>query len=455
MEKKGLGWIPDYPDIRDYRTNQDKLIKKNGVVKKDEFTGAVEEIADKLIAVLNIIKNNQVSEQKDDNIEELVNSLQNKIFGNVSFITVKVRKILRQGSPPVKSNYFNPELTQFQANQILELKKYLYILVAKGLNTEVLKSPLVLEQGIDLDDPKELVKWLITNEFDETTKRLLMVFQCCADIKIDGILGLETYTALNEYFNAEPSKLQELGESQRPENKNKVNQILSGEISSPAETKVKLVSLPSLIPNEIFKVILDQLIKLEVVESDFYDNNSDDCLQEDFRAIILELTQFKWKKVFTPEKLQDFIDIAQKNFLFIEPIISLIINLTTPLAQFKSFEEAMEVGFKQLKPIINTSQTFTSGFISNSTINCLEDSKEYILSKVDAKKLAQLVQKMHARYYDSLNLLLRERKKPIDSNKLKDNASEIYFYVLLKKIYYGVQYYCFKARRTSRGVQYF
>ena len=442
-KKKGLGWIPDYPDIRDCRTNQDKLIRKNGFVKKDELTGVVEEITGKLVEVLNILKNIEVSAPiNDNNIEELVGSLQDKIFGNLSFITVKVRKNLRKGLPISKSSSFNPELTPVKEHQILELKKYLYILVQNGLDKEVLKSPPFDgdERAIDLKEPKELVKWLRTDDFDETTKRLLMVFQSFADIKIDGILGLETYTALNEYFNAEASTLQDLKSKSEP---NKINEILNGEISVPAETKVELVSLPSMIPTEIFKLILDKLIKSNVVKGEFYDDtfsikNLPGSFKKDFDTIIKELAEFEWKKVFTQEKLQNFIDIAQNNFLFIEPIVSILINITTPLAQFKTLEVAIDLGFKQLEKLIEPFQPFTEESLSNPTTNRLEDSNEYTLSKVDVKTLDQLVQKIDERYYHYLNLLLRDRKKLKDIKKLETNASEIYFYFLVKKYYMGL-----------------
>ncbi|MBW4449272.1 MAG: hypothetical protein KME38_21125 [Spirirestis rafaelensis WJT71-NPBG6] len=83
-KKKGLGWVPDYPDLRDYDLTDEK-VKNKLRLKTDEKTDNIEQLIDLIIESLS----------KENRETGRIHEIKNKILGNVVFTKIKVHKFFR------------------------------------------------------------------------------------------------------------------------------------------------------------------------------------------------------------------------------------------------------------------------------------------------------------------------------------------------------------------------
>ncbi|MBD2199451.1 MULTISPECIES: hypothetical protein [Calothrix] len=249
--KKGLGWLPDYPDLRDYNLGNEEGIKNN-LIKIEERTNNFEQSVNNLIDVISKIAD-KIGD--DLSIKNTVEELRTQIFGNVRFAKVKVYKILRYISentdrtddlPPANPIPYESVLSK----QILDLKQYLFLI----------ESSMCAKKGQDFNwDISESLDWMRNSEYDERTKSLVQKLQVCSKIQDDGIVGIETYNALNEYFYKEnDSKNKKILESQN----DRGNQSI---ISAKSSSEVNFVAISSLITIKEFKIIL-KILKNKVIE---------------------------------------------------------------------------------------------------------------------------------------------------------------------------------------------
>ena len=231
---KGLGWIPEYPDLRDYSIlNEEKLR-----FKVDKNTDFFEIIISALI---------KAGIQND---APQINELENAILGNIRFIKVKVHKFFRDSK--TEKNETESKITliniesELRKQQILELKKCLILLAMNRYFSveEEWNSKL----GINLEEPKEIIEFMNRYEYDKYTQELVKTFQNCSNIKADGIFGLETYTTLNEYlFNNSEKKLNPFS-------------ISCSTSKTKHLSRIKFVSVTSLIPKEGMEEIFNFLM---------------------------------------------------------------------------------------------------------------------------------------------------------------------------------------------------
>lgn len=114
-KQKGFGWVPDYPDIRDFYPvpstdfNKSQLQKE---VQKESISNTIDDLTDALIRAL-ISLNQKVPNpnnlEKND-VLEAIEELKNKIYGNVRFNPVKVYRVLRRD---ITNQDINEKKTRF------------------------------------------------------------------------------------------------------------------------------------------------------------------------------------------------------------------------------------------------------------------------------------------------------------------------------------------------------
>ncbi|MEH2326051.1 MAG: C1 family peptidase [Nostoc sp.] len=291
--KKRLGWIPDYPDLRDYSLGDEEVIKNNLRFKIEGRTRDFEKVVEDFINLLSdSIPINSLNQEK-------IKELKNQIFGNVVFAKVKVHKLLRESLELEiikRTNHQYPcnpiTYERILSSQIVDLKKYLGILSMKGYLSSSEKG------SVNFNQPVEIVDWMRNAEYDSTTKSLVKDFQCRSKIMDDGIVGLETYTTLNECFS-DPTKLCLLKESGRNPNKKGLS-------------KIKYFAVTSLISRAEFEIILD-ILKCQVIKqickefTEYIKNNS-------YKNPQIQVTELK-KKIFEYDFLETIID-ANNSSLF-------------------------------------------------------------------------------------------------------------------------------------------
>ncbi|MBW4474915.1 MAG: C1 family peptidase [Stenomitos rutilans HA7619-LM2] len=388
-KKKGLGWIPDYPDLRDYHLESENINTQDGRLKKEETNQELEQIADFLFQLSDIFVNDSSSisefidqkikgernqQRKNERLEYKKNlqkvqanlgELRKKVFGEIRFMPVKVHKILK-GGVQVRNPYASDEF-KYESdlpNRVLSLRKFLYILKSKG-KLELLDESILNELDAILDwltnihfsIPSQEHREKIPEIFDDITQQLIMRFQFCTSIAIDGEVGLETYTTLEEYLNrfsknppvpaisAYEDRLKCKEEFQKIYENLKSDSIISGRSFPEYQNKVKLVSPPSLIPSDVIQAIQDRLIHWATIsikeDSDIYEEKTLENIQiksdhiSIFRTLNFDRSTLKELSSEVSEK--GVVEkIFQREFLIIEPIISVVLKFLSPLALYRN-----------------------------------------------------------------------------------------------------------------------
>lgn len=375
--KKGLGWIPDYPDLRDYQIGNEEDVKDKLRIKIEERTRDFEKIIEQVINLISELSTRDIQGQK-----EKIKEFKNQIFGNVLFAKAKVRKFLRtkSDSQDITSIQYPLKKIEYESileNQILELKKYLAVLVMKGY-----LFPLPIDGNKDDVDfnIEKFLDWMRAKEYDTPTKLLVKDLQFRSEILDDGIVGLETYTAFNEYLSGE--KLISL--------KNCALAITPKK----GLTRIKFFAVASLISPTEFKSILNifrskiiDQIKEEykhqrkIFEDDFLkiieinDKEFKDVFDKLFKNVSINLEAGHVKDDKSFQKIEDSInkifnsnskpedrfpefsniETLLQNSHVTEPLFSVMTRLISPLSQWnnQSWEEIILQGFEKFEKIAN------------------------------------------------------------------------------------------------------
>jgi C1A family cysteine protease/peptidoglycan hydrolase-like protein with peptidoglycan-binding domain len=232
LKRKGLGWVPDYPEIDDSNLSSSD-IQVNGRLKQTEATSSVERLAGKLgdiaevlIQALNSINFQDNSYTKKNLLSGQLRSLKEEIdqdiLENLEIFDVIAHQVLKEGS----SN-----------QEVLRLKSALQYLFS---STDVFRY----EKSEDIFT----WEWLSNSNYDRATENLVKRFQEVVKIEVDGIVGLETYTAINTCLSA---------------SKEKVIAYIKGNYFS---ERIKKIPLSSFIPEELLKSIRVYLLNIFLLQ---------------------------------------------------------------------------------------------------------------------------------------------------------------------------------------------
>jgi C1A family cysteine protease len=208
LKSKGLGWIPDVPEQRDYDLTPDKSsIYLNKRLKRNQATESLEKFGAALIDRLQTLFQSQDLQQAmrslPTELQSLPEDLKVDLFGSISFQDVTIYKSFREGIT--------------DSNDIQKVKILLSILGYRGF------YKINEENFYDYpSEPQELNKskihanwyssWINSNNFDESTAEIVKAFQKAVNCYItdglesdeaekvklgeDGVVGIRTYTAL-------------------------------------------------------------------------------------------------------------------------------------------------------------------------------------------------------------------------------------------------------------------
>lgn len=458
---KGLGWIPDYPDLRDYQLQSDNITGLDGRLKREDRSKEIEKIAQEFTnfaesfsALLDEISNSS-NFKKSTDIKTLANKLkiavsnqtdeiQSVIFGDISFESVNIYRQLRQGVES-KTPFSHPKEFSYKSDvekRIFELKNCLYFIFQhqnfpqQELCDENVSETIKSVQNLRSFD--KALKWLRDASFDDSTYRLVLLFQYCADIWVDGIVGLETYTALNEHFNyfsaceefkVEVNKFRERFNSS-------FDPQCQFRPSDSYQPKSRLLPVSLLLPKEVFRRILNQLEDWAIQEV-----GKGDIFEEEYlsAANIRDVDTFRnllkgdplqdpegWIKqqsrFFFDEEIDEFITIFQNEFHLIEPSIATVIKILTPLANFRNepFEAIVSRGLNRFEEIM--SQQAPKVALSNNTES----------TKVTREFVLQALQQVHVVFNAEIEFKIALKARESSSGASNIDAN-LYFYFLVRK----------------------
>ena len=487
-KKKGLGWLPEYPDLRDYSVDDEERLKQ------DEKTGDIETIAATLLDIVQyqLINDRGFSSKNRELIEDAEDKIRN-VLGGVTFLKVKHHKLFRFTSNNVnrekenKSTESNDE-SQASEQQILILKKYLaLLLIGKYFPHELCiqeeennnnaiseKSEKIEIFRKALTKPEKLInwtaRWMEEGKYDLITKKLVKLFQLGSNIYADGVLGLETYTTFNYYLNDE-NILSDLEDKLKEINKNSGrNQTKIKETKS--LSKIRLVSIYPLMPNDVIKKILtiltDRVAKQLHTELSFFAKHIDRFNEEITRKLFEYefLDSIKVGKEFFERDLQhkwnnaikssnninkDNIDTFLKScisdnnkiievlskFYVVEPIFASIVKLIYPIAQFreKNLEDIIELGFQEFDKIC----------LSDCDI-CLSDGDSETANHVNNKELDYSSKRLVDDAIKKVIYLMTMEINSIVENNVPQEKTVIFLCFLVKKY---INYFVRKTKATN------
>lgn len=280
--KQGLGWVPDYPDARDYLLDSNE-IQTLGNLRRNEVTKSIEDMAENLIQVLESLEEGFPRQER---LKQIKTKLKSQVFGEFEFVKVKVcEKSLRRDmkTPEVRRLKYYFQLLSYHPNFSRDFN-----LIHTWFNNNY----------------SDYWEWLNTLEYDKKAEEIVKKFQEIVKIRIDGIVGLETYTAIGNYIR---------------------------DPNHPLPTQdtplVNLLPIPIWIQENTFPMIFHTL------KSWWKKFNKKGNLE---KALAGMLDQEK------PENSEKFFEILKQEFFIIEPMASVITAKISPFAIYESQESSLE-----------------------------------------------------------------------------------------------------------------
>ncbi|MEM9905594.1 MAG: peptidoglycan-binding domain-containing protein [Cyanobacteria bacterium P01_D01_bin.44] len=412
-DQKGTGWIPDYPDIRDYYLKSEE-IQHNSNIIRDEAGGSIEVLASNFAALLDNLKSQKNLEGVSDNISTIEQIITRKILGEVVVSNVRYQRILRRGIPDCQENadlklnlyrLANPENTAINR-------------IVVGCETYEFENLKTLWRGQDLH------QYLKNHRFDASTEAMVKAFQRdfsrllarahhVEELIEDGIVGFRTHAAIQACLSYLGKTLQ---------NDQSFSETVRG-------VQIELISIPSVMPPDVFSAVIDTLDKfkptaesealslayyekskeqptikvflertinefLEIIRKGFAQSSqrdidkdscykrtrADEILRKVFPEIIWEIAQSPNQS----HRLSDLVDedteinvvylhafrtIYQTTFVEIEPLTSVILKLISPLANYEDLPSAFEQGIIKLIVIVDLFKDYYSDYFFDKASN--------------------------------------------------------------------------------------
>jgi C1A family cysteine protease len=386
----GTGWVPDHPDLRDRNLSSDDGLVNRDVasarLNKEDSVEFFEEFASQIIETLQAFITNGGPSRKSKETKAVLDTLQDKIFGNIQFTTVKVRRQLgRSINTQIQDQESKENLALIQ--RIYELKNCLYLLYMNDYLdlSEHYDDPQSQETSSSqtddetpeekyggditkyLKDIRNVMRWLKDPEFDLITVMLVRQFQFVSNIYVDGIVGLETYTALENFIRDISSNKNDDICNQKVLADFKAKREILKYPSYPIagyDQVVELVSVPSYLPSDILDAMFKRLElsaktaieafgtgkkgKFSTIQKEILSNS---CITSYFQ----EASNPKEKIVFldkikhslsTDDSGEVLREMFESEFLVLEPIASVILQIISPISQFdQPLGTIMEAGF--------------------------------------------------------------------------------------------------------------
>jgi len=171
MTKRGTGWVPDFPDVKDYTLSGQRVQTLTSHLQVDEGMKSHEETAGQLATALKLLRSQAkisndepTGKETSKKIESLIQQLDQKAGGGAFFANIKLHKVFQQGMS-------DPE--------VLRIKHYLFTIYTDFLELK--------RHSFNVFD----------STFDELTKSLVEDFQSNRDlVPADGRVDASTMAAL-------------------------------------------------------------------------------------------------------------------------------------------------------------------------------------------------------------------------------------------------------------------
>ncbi|MEZ2234748.1 C1 family peptidase [Microcoleus sp.] len=218
-------------------------------------------------------------------------------------------------------------------------------------------------QPIDLfKNQSEYWKWLHNEEFDENTQKIVEAFQKQANIRLDGVVGVETYTAIGNFLG-------DINYSQPDKN----------------TPLADLLPIPIWIKDSTFKIIFDTLKSWWI---------SFNTVPQDNKEIAWFFPEMLELKKTEPANQKDssqsnFFEMFRQEFYVVEPLVSAITEMISPFATHEDLESALQA---ELNKFQNFDQSLENSSVKGAILKVasrlkIELEERENLAKTDHEKL--------------------------------------------------------------------
>ena len=175
MTMKGTGWVPDFPNVKDYTLRSQSVQELGNQIQTAQSIGSVENLEQQVSQILELIrtqskKPDSPKTEETDKLNVLIETLNKKNSGGIYFSPAKIHRHLTPGI----SNL-----------DILTVKKYL-----KSIYPSIVQ---------EIESEKE--NYLIDPIFDEETKSLIEDFKIYKKIPDPSLIDYETIINLKSIYD--------------------------------------------------------------------------------------------------------------------------------------------------------------------------------------------------------------------------------------------------------------
>lgn len=471
--KKGFGWVPDYPDIRDFFplpsrvTDQDKkkLPRHQQELQKEGMISDLESLTENVIEAIEQFYELTLDPSSRDtpneagkcagNLQSILKRLRKTADGGIQFQATRIYRVLSKDT----AGYTAEAKDQEQRQEIIQLKHCLYYLISQGQ----LNSP-TQQLG-------DLIHWLSDPNFDDKTDALVREFQTKNGLRVDGIVGLNTYLTLENHLK----NLADLEFSASSRVKHTPYPCPTTDTES-IRQPAKLITLSSLVPRQVFETLINDYPKWLEAFPELATLKADEPFLLDYKRLIAVVQQedleagqllanyyvpdFELESI--PITKEQLIELCSREFLIIDPVVSVILEIISPLANQASLQQAVLEGIQKFEKMLRASNQ-KSGSTSPEFLNQPDESDSLIvLAKTSVLKAQNLLEVEKSEKIDNIKKILiqaenidqADESQQEEFNKLKhellnDLCPTLVFYSLFTHVILHWRMICGMTRSSS------
>ncbi len=482
MKKKGIGWIPDYPDIHDYTLENKEIKNLTSRIQSQGDTASIEDLAQKVYDILGIL----ADKQKDEKLTQLQEELEKDILSDFYFVNVELHKILRpeMADPEVllikdylrriiqtwekysKSVKYQPVITDTTfdsiTHEILKIiiadQKQLYNDGCVGKDDmEVLKQLAELASYIEINESKDInffrdwtQKWqeylkqsksnkINQFEFDELLINLLINLFELADELFNFFIYLYDYDVCNYsgYQSSNYSSYTKSVDTKESDNIKRILECINNlqkvqkkiNQNDSNSFKIEFSHILTKKINEVKKIIQDEDIEIKIQTKDDFVVIYDKIYEsyKFFKNIVKEVYKF-----YPPQIPPQLLKTKRIELPIITPIPNPVFEL---LAQSVLNQKTLETEYSQLQPNQNSLREFLKLLqeqdkpVQQLTESMIEMLAQMLMPLGQYSNLSETVDRVLKKIFDFLEAepaevnrrnLIRETIEEYNLGRIKD-----------------------------------
>ncbi|MDF5715822.1 MAG: hypothetical protein PUP93_18545 [Rhizonema sp. NSF051] len=276
MEKKGTGWIPDYPDIRDYNLTKHAIQNLSSKVQiSDETTTSIDKLLNTVHSALNI------QLRTNPELKKIITDLDEYILSNIRFLTVKYIPEIQDNGVSVNTsdNMEKLKLLAYELNipyNLNQKKEHILPPIAQPVFKLILIKILGLQPPLLTSEDKaieEFIRSLNEEKSNEEESKLQSrkLIKSIIEVITQMLMPLNQHSNLNEALERELENIKQLLENKN-DNQQETKNLIGKTIE--AYNFMLGIKLNNVKNCDIKKLIFDAIEEIEQDIKDLLEANN-------------------------------------------------------------------------------------------------------------------------------------------------------------------------------------